>query len=213
LRYPDAKTFDGLILWGEGGMDGPRVPPGTYNLRLTVGDVARNTTARLIQDPREKASSADLQSQFEFLLASNRKLTQVHEEIGNIRNVLGQLRQLRKRIGNDEKSNAVLDAAKQLASRVTAIEETLYQTQNRSPHDPLNFPIRLNNKLATLTASVAVGDHAPTAQQLAYQTVLVGKIDAALAKLGEIWAKDLPAFNQMVQQSFVPAIQLEAAAQ
>ena len=33
---------------------------------------------------------------------------------------------------------------------MSTIEETLYQTQNESRQDPLNFPIRLNNKLGHL---------------------------------------------------------------
>jgi hypothetical protein len=89
---------------------------------------------------------------------------------------------------------------------MTEIEEALYQTKNRSPQDPLNFPIRLNDKLAGVADSAATGDYAPTAQQRAVYAQLVEKVDAELAKLKEVWEKDLPALNAMVKGSEVPAI-------
>ena len=206
LRYPEAKKFDGLVLWG-GSTDGPRVAPGTYTVRLTVGEETRTATAELKQDPRTTASQADLKAQFDFLLAANRKLSEIHEQIERIRKVRTQLGDLRKRIGKDEKGKPIVEAAKALDKKMTAVEDALYQTKNRSPQDPLNFPIRLNDKLAGVAESAASGDYAPTAQQRAVYAQLVEKIDAELAKLKEVWEKDLPALNAMVKASEVPAIQ------
>ncbi len=205
LRYPEAAKFEGLVLWG-GGTDGPRVPPGTYSVRLTVGEESQTTTAQLKQDPRTSASQQDLQAQFDFLLAANRKLTEIHEQIERIREVRTQLAGIRKRAGKDEAAKPLVDAAKDLDKKMTAIEEALYQTKNRSSQDPLNFPIRLNDKLASVADSASSGDAAPTAQQRAVYAQLVTQIDAELAKLRELWEKDLPALNTMVKTSEVPAI-------
>jgi len=201
LRYPEAKKFEGLILWG-GGTDGPRVPAGTYTVRLTVGEETATASAELKQDPRTTASLADLKAQFDFLLAANRKLGEIHEQIERIREVRKQLGDLRKRAGK----GPITDAAKDLDKKMTAIEEALYQTKNKSPQDPLNFPIRLNDKLASVADSAASGDFAPTAQQRAVYAQLVEKIDAQLAQLRALWEKDLPALNAMVKASEVPAI-------
>jgi hypothetical protein len=205
LRYPEAKKFEGLILWG-GGTDGPRVPPGTYNVRLTVGEESLTATAELRQDPRTSAPQADLQAQFDFLLAANRKLSEIHEQIERIREVRKQLTDLRTRIGKDEKGKPIVDAAKALDKKMTTIEEALYQTKNRSPQDPLNYPIRLNDKLASVADSAGTGNFAPTAQHRAVYAQLVQQIDAQLTQLRALWATDLPALNAMVKQSDVPAI-------
>jgi photosystem II stability/assembly factor-like uncharacterized protein len=206
LRYPQAKEFEGMILWG-GGTDGPRVPPGTYTVRLTVGDEPPvTTTARLKQDPRTSATPADLQAQFEFLLGANRKLTEVNTQIERIREVRKQLTDLRKNAGKDEKAKPIVDAAKELDKKMTAIEEALYQTKNKSPQDPLNYPIRLNDKLASVADSAATGDFAPTAQQRAVYAQLATAIDAQLTQLRALWEKDLPALNALVKQSEVPAV-------
>ncbi len=205
LRYPEAKKFEGLILWG-GGTDGPRVPPGTYSVRLTVGDESMTAPVVLKQDPRTSASQADLQAQFEFLLAANRKLSEIHEQIERIREVREQLKGIRTRIGKDEKNKAIVDAAKALDKKMTAIEEALYQTKNKSSQDPLNYPIRLNDKLASVADSAGTGDFAPTAQQRAVYKQLVEQIDAQLAQLRALWETDLPALNAMIKTSEVPPI-------
>jgi photosystem II stability/assembly factor-like uncharacterized protein len=206
LRYPEAKDFEGMILWG-GGTDGPRVTPGTYTVRLTVGDEPPLTApAQLRQDPRTSASQADLEAQFAFLLAANRKLSEIHEQIDRVREVRKQLTELRKTLGKDEKTKAVADAVKELDKKMTEAEEALYQTKNKSAQDPLNYPIRLNDKLASVAESAAAGDFAPTAQQRAVYAQLVEKIDAQLAVLRGLWAKELPALNAMVRGAEVPAV-------
>ena len=100
----------------------------------------------------------------------------------------------------------MVDAANDLDKKITAIEETLYQTKNHSPEDPLNFPIKLNDKLAGVGDSAALGFNVPTAQQIAVRDELVSQIDAELAKLQTIWNSDLPAFNKLVRDQNVPAV-------
>ncbi|HET7711430.1 MAG TPA: glycosyl hydrolase, partial [Thermoanaerobaculia bacterium] len=152
LRYPDAKKFEGLVMWGGEG-EGPRVVPGTYNVRLTVGDQSMAVSAELRGDPRSTASAADLKAQFDFLLGARNKLTEIHQQIERIRDARKQIAEVRKRA----KEKSITDAAKALDKKMTAIEEALYQTKNKSPQDPLNFPIRLNDKLASVADSAADG--------------------------------------------------------
>ncbi len=204
LRMPEAKRFPGLVMW-SGGTLGPRVLPGSYQARLTVGDLAPVTVPfEIRQDPRTTASPADLKAQFDFVMSVHEKLSQTNEAISHIRDVHRQLADIKKRVGKSKESKPVVDAANDLDKKITAIEETLYQTKNHSPEDPLNFPIRLNDKLAGVGDSAALGFNAPTVQQIAVRDELVKQIDAELAKLDTIWKTDLPAFNKTVQN--IPAI-------
>jgi hypothetical protein len=89
---------------------------------------------------------------------------------------------------------------------MTAVEEALYQTKNKSRQDPLNYPIRLNDKLNAVAVSAAAGDYRPTDQQVAVKDRLTAAIDAELARLREIWDKDLPAFNELARTQGVAAV-------
>ena len=86
------------------------------------------------------------------------------------------------------------------------MEEALYQTKNKSSQDPLNYPIRLNNKLAALAGVVGSADAAPTEQSYAVYDDLAAKIDKELATLAEAMDKDVPAFVKLVKDQDVPAI-------
>ena len=90
--------------------------------------------------------------------------------------------------------------------KLTEVEEALYQTKNQSNQDPLNFPIRLNNKLAALLGVVSRGEAPPNEQSVEVYNDLAGKIDAQLAKLSQIVKTDVPAFNQVVKDQNIPAI-------
>lgn len=211
LRASEAKRFPGMVLWA-GGTLGPKVLPGTYQARLTVGDQPPVIVPfEVRQDPRTTASPADLKAQYDFVMSVHDKLSETNEAISRIRDVRKQLAEVKKRVGPAKESKPVVDAANDLDKKMTAVEEALYQTKNRSSQDPLNFPIRLNDKLAGVGDSAGVGFFAPTAQQVAVRDELLPKIDAQLAALKAILATDLPAFNKLVRDQNVPAVNVSAA--
>jgi len=202
LRTAPAKKFENMILWG-GSTDGPRILPGTYTARLTVDDQPPMTAPfEVREDPRSTASPADLRAQYDFLLGIRDKFSETNEAITRIREVRRQLTDVKKRAGKDSKE--LVDAANDLDKKMTAVEEALYQTKNKSEEDPLNFPVRLNNKLAAVGDSAGIGAWAPTAQDVAVRDEVVKQIDEQLAKLKAIWATDLPAFNKLA--AAVPAV-------
>jgi len=204
LRTAPAKKFENMILWG-GSTDGPRVLPGTYTARLTVGDAPAMTVPfEVREDPRAAATTADLRAQYDFLLGVRDKFSETNEAITRIRDVRKQLNDVKKRVGKDKEAKPIVDAASDLDKKITAIEEALYQTKNKSEEDPLNYPVRLNNKLAAVGDSAAIGAWAPTAQDIAVRDEVAKAIDEQLAKLKAIWATDLPAFNKLAAS--VPAV-------
>jgi kynureninase len=120
--------------------------------------------------------------------------------------VRDQLKSVSERSTAAGKDTTIAAAAKTLTAKLTAVEEALYQTKNRASQDPLNYPIRLNNKLAALAGTVASADAAPTAQSYAVYEELAAKVDAELSTLDTVLAEDVPAFNRLVREQDVPAI-------
>ena len=113
------------------------------------------------------------------------------------------------KIKGDDKYEDVVASGKELMNKMTEVEEALYQTKNRSGQDPLNFPIRLNNKLAGLLGVAGGGEWRPTDQSETVRVELTKQIDAELAKLKGLMENDLPAFNQLVKNKSVDAIILK----
>ena len=74
-------------------------------------------------------------------------MNKAHKSIKKIRKIKSQLGAFQKQYKGNENVKGLLEKAKTMSEEFTKIEEALYQTKNRSGQDPLNFPIRLTNKL------------------------------------------------------------------
>ncbi|MEM1096536.1 MAG: glycosyl hydrolase [Bacteroidota bacterium] len=209
LRYADAETFPGMITW-NGTIRGPRAVPGTYHARLVVGDDSTTVPFTLTPDPRASASQADLQAQFDFLMDARDKLTETNLAVKQIRQVRDQVNAVTAHLPHDhDGADAIHAAAEAMLDELGEVEKALYQTKNRSRQDPLNFPIRLNDKLAGVANVASTGAFRPTDQAYAVKAELTGLIDTELARMRDVLQNDLPAFNALVRENAVPAVILQ----
>lgn len=209
MRYPDAEKVDGMILWWAS-LNGPTALPGTYKVSLSKnGQQIETQTFEILKDPRIKSTDADLQQQFDFTLSVQEKITSIHKTLKQIAKVREQLKHIKTLIGTEESHKLIQDKIKKLDESMTTIENELYQTKNRSSQDPLNFPIKLNNKLAHLNALISLGDYKPTQQMVAYKDEITGLIDAQLSKINQLFTTDLNELNQLMKQSEIDFIQVK----
>ncbi len=204
-RLPNATTIPGLIMWG-GSLSGPRVPPGRYQVRLSVdGKAVATETFAVKADPRLSTTSDDFAKQFELMSKINRKLSETHAAILEIRDVRMQLDGLTRRLKLPENKD-LADKAREISKKLTEVEEALFQTKIKSGQDALNYPIRLNNKLADLSSYVDGSDDGPTAQAYEVYNDLVARIDAQLATLAKTKAEDLADFNRQYLAKGLPVV-------
>jgi photosystem II stability/assembly factor-like uncharacterized protein len=212
MRYPDAVRFPGMILWA-GETRGPKVSAGSYQVKLTVDGKTLTQSFEVKSDPRLTTTPADYARQLELGLKIRDKLTETNNAIIQIRDIRKQVEDLLKRVSGQANFKVVNDAGTALNKNLTIVEEALYQTKNQSSQDPLNFPIRLNNKLAALGGVVASAEAAPTAQSYVVYDDIVAQIDAQLQKLAQIMKTEVPAFNQLVREQNIPAVVVKPPAE
>ena len=210
MRYADAKSFDGMIMWA-GRTTGPQAVPGMYKVRLTVGSDSMEQNFEILKDPRSSSSLAQLQQQFDFLIQVRDKLSNTHQTIIDIRDARSQIKTLTDRIKSDSSYKEIVKACDSFDEEMTKIEEALYQTKNQSRQDPLNFPIRLNNKLAHVGSLSGFGNFPPTEQAQSFFEEMKEKIDTELSKWDRLKSTKLPEINEMVRQKQVDAIMLKEA--
>jgi photosystem II stability/assembly factor-like uncharacterized protein len=208
MAYPRAKSFPGMVLWARD-LIAPVATPGAYQVRLTAAGTSATVPFTIVKDPRSSASEAALEAQLRFLLGIRDELDAAHDALRRIGAVHAQIAELGKRLraateeergkppADGDRYAAVRKAAKDLEAKLTAIEETLYQTKSRSIEDALNYPIRLDDKLNSVASSAATGDYRPTAQAITVRDQLVAAIDAQLAKLSVVLDQDLASFNRL----------------
>jgi len=199
LRYPGMQRFEKLILWNDM-KTGPLAMPGNYRVRLTVGDVALEQPFEIRPDPRSSASSIDYRAQFLFVSECRDLLSRTHREIVRMRELKTRLDELKARLTEGDPAVAgLLEEVAAIEEQVTGVEEALYQTSNESAQDPLNFPIRLNDKLTGVMSLVASNDAPPTSQAIAVKAELTAAITKELGELELVWNVRLPALNDSIR--------------
>ena len=205
MRYPNAEGFDGLIMWGAS-LRGPKAVPGKYKAKLTVNGNAMETEFEILKDPRTQGTIADIQEQFNFAIKVRDKLSDANMAVKKIRDARDQINRVIEPMKDKPEFKDVNDMAKSILDNVKDVEEDLYQTKNRSGQDPLNFPIRLNNKVGGLGGEVEGNDFKPTDQAKAVFDELSGKIDTQLKTLNTIFTEQIPEFNNLIRQKEVKPV-------
>ena len=194
MRMQAGRDFPGLIMWA-GRVAGPIVLPGHYQARVTADGQVQTVPIEIKADPRSRVTTADLQAQYALARRINGRVNDANEAVLRLRHIK---RQLEERVKATPDLKAPADT---LAAQLTDIEGEIYQHRNRSSQDPLNYPIRLNNKLAALQGVVEAGDGAPTAQSVAVFDDLSGRLDVQLKRVDAAVAKEVAAFNATLRRA------------
>ncbi|MEL6122494.1 MAG: glycosyl hydrolase [Bacteroidota bacterium] len=205
MRYPDATKFDGMVLWW-GNMAGPLAVPGQYTVAMSVNGDIQTQTFSIKGNPKTGLSTADLQAQFDFVSSVNDKVTEAHEAIIEMRDLRPQLMKYKEILdGHDD----VVEMIETMDSTLTHIENELYQTKNRSRQDPLNYPIKLTNKLAHLNSLTQIGDYPPTAGAIEVRDEITRRIDAELSTYYELRDEGIANLNELIKQKDAAYIKLK----
>jgi photosystem II stability/assembly factor-like uncharacterized protein len=194
MRYPAARDFPGMILWA-GSTRGPIAPPGKYQVRLSASGAVKTQDFAIVRNARVPGvTDADLVAQFTLAKQINDKVSAANATVMRIRAIKDQIAER-----TAKSSDASLTTSAQaLVDTLTSIEGEIYQYRNRSNQDPLNYPIRLNNKLAALQGVVETGDVRPTDQALQIFKELSARLDKELARLDAAVKTDLTALNKLL---------------
>jgi hypothetical protein len=160
-------------------------------------------------DPRVKNVTAeDLQKQFDLAMQVRDANQELHTAVNQIRTMRSELKGIQARFNDDSKLKALVEHAGVLDKKMEPVEEELIQINMKGSEANLAFPNMLNEQLDGLAGIVQAGDSAPSAQEFEVFKMLRGKLDQQLATWKQIMSNDVPAFNQLVHNSDVPALYL-----
>ena len=191
LQYPGATTFPGMILWGAT-TNGPIAVPGSYQVRLTVDGRAQTQPLVVKKHPLyTDITEADLREQFDLAI-------RIRDKVSEANNAVIQIRSVKEQVAArlEKSSDARLkEAGGRLSTNLGAVEEEIYQVRNQSGQDPLNFPIKINNRLASLARVVNYGDGKPIGNAEPIFKDLVAELKVQTDRLEETLQTNLAAFN------------------
>ena len=198
MRYPDAVSFDGLILYSSN-TKGPLAVPGDYRARLNFNGRSVEQEFEILVDPRVSSSPADLQAQFDFLIKVRDKLSEANQTVIDIRKMYADFDYLEAKLEDQPDSAQVLEAIAAMREQASVIENNLHETRSEAYQDPLNFGIKLNNRLSYLATHESAGDFRPTDQGEAYRQEVSAQIDQEIAAFEQLVEGGLSEINLMLR--------------
>ena len=204
MRYNNAKGFDGLIMWAAS-LSGPKAIPGKYFAKLSINGKSKETEFFILKDERSKSTIDELKNQFNFLIEIRDKISEIHQSISDMRLVTNQINTFKSKIENNKE---IITKMKNLIDEIKVIENELYQTKNKSRQDPLNYPIKLNNKLAHLSSVAGNGNYKPTDQMIEVKNELIKKINQELKKWDLIKKEKLKNLNNEIKNIDIDLISI-----
>jgi photosystem II stability/assembly factor-like uncharacterized protein len=210
LRYSGHSTFPGMILWSAGNQ-GPMAVPGTYQVRVTADGTSQTRPLTIRKHPGyADVAQADLEQQLALALQIRDRTSEANQAVTQIRDLKQQVQERLTKAGN--RQSELAPTAQALTAKLTAVEEDLYQVRNRSGQDPLNFPIKLNNRLASLRRVVETGDNRPT--DGAYQVFkeLSGELNRQLSALQSTLTNELAVLNRQLARSKIAPVKMPSPA-
>jgi len=197
-RLEGWTDFDGRIFWAAGNR-GPEVLPGRYQVRLTVDGVSMTEDFEIEMNPRTLASGvtlADLRERHDFARRIRDRVSDANEAVLRIRSIEEQ-------IGDrlEQSDDARLETlAGTVGSRLDEVEGEIYQVRNQSNQDPLNYPIKINNKLAALQQLVEGAEARPTDQSYEVFEVLSERLRTELEQMSLIIQQDVSRLNELLRE-------------
>jgi photosystem II stability/assembly factor-like uncharacterized protein len=206
LRHDAWTDFDGRIFWAAG-RTGPMSVPGTYTVNMVVDGASQTRSFEVGIDPRLEGTvfQEDLQERFDLAIRIRDRVSAANEAVMRIRDVKGQIDDRFEESENVE----LRSLGTSVKNRLGTVEEEVYQVRNQSNQDPLNFPIKLNNKLAALLGQVESGEFAPTRQQYEVFEYLDGLLQQELDQLTIIFQQDLSQLNELLRELGLDPIDTE----
>jgi photosystem II stability/assembly factor-like uncharacterized protein len=208
MRYPGATDFPGLVMWAAT-TRGPQAPPAMYQVRVTADGQTETQSFAIAREPHllEAVSDQDLREQFDLATNIRNKVSQANEAVLLVRGIRAQIKDRTGKL--DAKAAAVVRALEDLDQALSAVENEIYQTRLQSSQDPLNYPIKLNNKIAALQGVVESADARPAEQTYSVFRALSSRLEEQLAKLDAAVKTKLPTVNQLLQRQRLDPLKAE----
>jgi len=213
-------TWD-LRMWGprsrQGSGDrrspnGPRVPPGTYQVRLIVGDTSYSRSVEVEIDPAVAVTGEEIDRQTELLLTLREMQSQVNDALRALDLLDGQVSERRQTVQTDivEMPPELEQALHDHARRIIALKERMAQPPS-SVWPALDVTPRIARKLSDLSQSVSGTNAAPTVGQYGYFDELRDEFIEILTDVNRYLTDGAQQLNLTLERHGIPTVLLPEA--
>ena len=197
MRYPGFTSFEGMVLYSSPNV-GPKAVPGSYKVKMYYNNEIIDQDFVIVKDPRVSNTLDDYNKQFNFLIDVRNEVSRANQAIIDIRKGRENLNFIKKQINDNDQ---LINLINEFDQKITKVENNIHMTKNKSRQDPLNYGIRINNRLAFLMADSQRGDYPPTDQALEFFIEIKKELNSELINLNKILLEYTEIINRQIEEN------------
>lgn len=207
LRRESLPAIDQVFVFG--GLSGSTVAPGTYTIRLTLGDEKVETEAILLANPNVNTTPTDFAEQQKMLVNIENIVREMHESVNQLRNAKAQIKTYQTLLKDNKEAAPLVKKGQELIDKITLWEENLIQPKQKTFQDVINFNNKLNAQLLQLASYLDQADPKVTTGAKERLQDLVALWDSFKEEKSIIVEKEVENFNQLYKDLELPALLLQ----
>lgn len=204
FRAKPLAGVEDVFVYGDYG--GFRAPPGNYHVRLEVDSVTFEQEFKVLPHPNIDASAADYKSQLVMLLLIDKTITDLHNDVQEMRWVADQLETYKKLLKDRPEAEIIVNQADTLLAKIGKWEAQLVQPSQKTFQDVINYNNKLNAELMNLKSYVDSSIPQLTKGAVERFKDLSEKYFKLAAEVQQIVEVDMPHFNKMYKDAGLPAL-------
>ncbi|MEM6542653.1 MAG: hypothetical protein AAF634_15970, partial [Bacteroidota bacterium] len=173
--------------------------PGTYTVRLNVGDEVQTQSFALLKDPNTEGDLSDIKAQKQLLDKIWLDYEAISKTVNEAEKLRRQLKDMLPLLDGDR-----ADQVKALDSMATALENKMIQLKHTGKgQDPIRLPGMLMEKLNYLSSTVAVADFKPADQYVQVYEKLHAEWQAVKKAWNQFKTEEITVFQNTMQSNAV----------
>lgn len=149
-------AIDNVFVFG--GLNGYKVGPGTYTMRMTLNNVVSEIKATVLPNPAIDGTAQDYKEQQALLGTIARTLKDMHQSVNTMRSAQSQLKAYETLLKENDTAKELIKKGKAMSKRITTWEDNLIQSKQKTFQDVINFNNKLNAQLINLSGYISSAD-------------------------------------------------------
>ena len=193
------KMPPGLVVSTGSGPGGPRVVPGTYQVRLSIGSWSQTQPINVKPDPRVSTTQADYEQQYRLIKDVSSRLNNLYDALARLRDVRRQAADLGRRVEKAGMGDDLSRAATLMSERLASVEQSMTQVQGEGALDVYNFPGMLDSQILEVHSELTADELKVSRGTIERWADLEPIVAATLRRCEELIRTEVAVFNTLAR--------------
>ncbi len=208
LQHEGPYTASRLVLMEMGvPIMGPKVKPGPYTVKVTLGSEVQSQTFQVLPDPRwPHVKAEDYQAQEALALEMRELISDSQRKVDELRSLKKQFNETAELAVKANFPKKIQELAEELGKSLTAVEDEIVQNMAEAGQDNFNYPRRFINHIARVYSVLVWDDNRPTGGALEAYADLKKVYEGISTRYDKAAGEAMQRFEKMLSEEKVPRV-------